>query len=159
MADPIRFKARAERPTEQTAREEWEALLQTLHDSGALRILGGLVGRSGAIAEIAVDRLGSESGRNALSNGAILGEAIAAVRPEALRRISAAVARAILAAAHGAGGRVPGLFGLWAELQRPDTRRALFAALAFLRTIGAELGKDESPAVEGPPASHEERSA
>jgi hypothetical protein len=139
MAEPIRAIPKIDRPPQETAREELDALLETLHASGALRILQGLVGRLGSIAEVVLDRLDSRGGRDALANLAIAAENALALEPEGFERFARGLSRGLSRAPDPADHEAPSVWRLWRLANEPDTRRGALALLIVLRTLGASL--------------------
>src|SRR5690606_6273196 len=74
MAKPIDYEVKPT-PTDPTAREELDTLLQSLHERGVLRFANDLVCAQTDIAKVVVDGLGKQETLNAIQNLSILGMA------------------------------------------------------------------------------------
>lgn len=70
MAQQLEYDAKVD-PTV-SAHEELEALIETLHASGTLRVLNGFFGRFADISEVAMDEVTKPEGQRALANAALL---------------------------------------------------------------------------------------
>lgn len=142
-------------PTQTTARAEWDALLQALHDSGTLRVLRGLIGSAPQMSDVLLEQLETEGGRNALGNLTIAMTTLTKLEPERVNGLVRALLEGLRAAGRSAHQHPPGLVGLAALLMREDTRRGLHAIVVLLQTIGRELGgaDGESRALTPVPAS------
>lgn len=83
------------------AREELDALIETLHRTGALRLANDFIGRMDAVADVALNEAGADGGKNSLGAVLFLARVVAKVPAEDWVRL-----------AEGLGGarRRPGKF-------------------------------------------------
>ena len=146
MAQPIDFAPPPAPPGQDafTAEDDLTRLLQTLHESGSLRILTGLIGRAEGVSAVLLEQLDTPEGHNLLSNLLILGKLLANVDADGLDRFVTALTDGLRAA----GERLddeddpPGFIGLTKRLHDEDVRRGLNATIALLGTLGQRLGND-----------------
>ncbi|HLT98244.1 MAG TPA: DUF1641 domain-containing protein [Burkholderiaceae bacterium] len=81
MAKPIDYEVKPT-PTDPTAREELDTLLQSLHERGVLRFANDVVCAQEDIAGIVVNGLSKQGTLNAIQNLSILGMALSRIPPE-----------------------------------------------------------------------------
>ena len=124
-----------------TAQDDLARLLETLHTSGTLRAVNGLVAQGQGVAAIALEHIDTPEGRNGLANALLLVKLLGQLDADGTARVLAAVDSGLEAA----GERIaspedpPSTLALLAKLRQPEVRRGLDAALALLGTVGAQL--------------------
>lgn len=142
MAKPLRYIPEPV-PTD-TAQDELQGLLETLHERGVLRLLTNLTAESHGVAQVALEQLDSLKGQNMLGNLTVLLTFLSEMDDEALGKILTGVGRGVNAASQSQTKReTPGTFGLVKELNDPDVRRGLNAVLTILSTLGRHLKEVE----------------
>lgn len=137
MAQPLKYYPTAA-PIE-TAHEELEDLIETLHASGTLRVLNGFFGQFDGVAEVTVDHVMNPEGVNAVSNLLILAKGLTHVDPDHLQAFQDGAEKGLDAARESLKDDPPGLVALARQLGHHDTRRGLNAALILLQTLGHHL--------------------
>lgn len=148
MAQPLDYTP-PKAQTTQTAEEEWRDVLDTLHESGTLRVLNGLAGQAEGVEEVVLNQLlATPGGHNALGSLSVLGRALTALDPDDLAVVSQGLGKGLQAARGSIQEKnPPGLLRLLFRLRDPDVRRALGALLALLKSAGSHLstnlGKDD----------------
>ena len=149
MAKPVDFAYPPGPPGQQTftAADDLARLVETLHTSGTLRVLNGLVGRFQDVTAVALKGLDTDAGRNGLANLLVLAKLLGKIEADGLDRFVAALARALDAA----GDRLeeeddaPGSLAVLKKLRDPDVRRGLDAALTLLGTLGSQFHDPQPP--------------
>jgi uncharacterized protein YjgD (DUF1641 family) len=160
MAQPLDYAPPVYPPGEQafTAADDLARLVETLHTSGTLRMVNGLVARFGDVMAVVLKGLDTDEGRQGLANLLVLGKLLGQIDADGLDRFVAALDRGLAAA----GERLtetddaPGTLRTLARLRDPDVRRGLDALLALLGTLGAELHAPTVPPysnVDGEPSA------
>lgn len=137
MAQQIKFMPNAD-PTV-SAHEELEELLETLHESGTLRVLNGFFGKIADVSEVAMQELASDEGQHTLANGALLLMAFARIPPEELQALLTGIERGLGAARSALKSDAPNMLQLFRLLNDSATRRGLGAALLLLNHIGRDV--------------------
>lgn len=137
MAEPLKYYPTAT-PTE-PAHEELEALIETLHASGTLRVLNGFFGQFDDVMDVTLDQLTNEPGRHAVVNLMILAKGLTHLDPDDLQAVQTGTEKGLRAARESMKEGPPGLLTLMRQLGHPDTRRGLNAMLVFLQTLGRHL--------------------
>ena len=122
-------------------------LLDTLHESGALRVLNGLLAQIQDVSAIALDGLNSDEGRNGLANLLILAKLLGRLDADGLDRFVAALDRALSSAGERLQAKddAPGTLSVLKKLRQPDVRRGLDATLTLLGTLGSQLHEPSPP--------------
>lgn len=147
MAQPIDFVYPPGPPGETTftAQDDLARLLETLHTSGTLRALNGLVAQGQDVAGILLKGLDSPEGRNGLANALILAKLLGQLDASGLDRLIGAVSDGLAAAGYRLASTddPPSTVAVLAKLRQPDVRRGLDAALTLLGTVGTRL--NDSP--------------
>lgn len=149
MASPIDYTYPPGVPGQQTftAQDDVARLVETLHASGTLRVLNGLLAQFQDVMAVVLDGLDTDAGRNGLSNLLILIKLLGHIEADGMDRFAAALNRGLEAA----GQRVveqdeaPGTFKTLKQLNDPDVLRGLDALLTFLGTFGAQLHAPQPP--------------
>lgn len=152
MAEPIDFEPTPAR-TAPTAREEWERLLQTLHEHGVLRLANDVVARNQDIARIVVQGLNSEAARNVIQNVSAVAMVLGRIPPGAVYKIADAL-REAATALEPAGGdavRAPGVRGIYRLLNDDEVWRAL---TPLVRAVGRFGNAVARPAPDKPISAH-----
>ena len=138
MAKPLTYTPEPV-PTD-TAQDELNRLLLTLHERGVLRLLTNLSAESHGVAQVALEQLDSLKGQNLIGNLTVLLTFLSEIDDEALGKILTGVGRGVNAASQTQSKRdTPGTFKLVKELNDPDVRRGLNAVLTILSTLGRHL--------------------
>lgn len=145
MARPISY-APPPAPVEDTPHEALERLLQTLHESGTLRLLDGLVGQAQDVGAVLAGRLDTPGGRNALSTLLLLVQALGRLEPDHVQAFLTGTEKGLAAAHASFKTDPPGLLQLFGVLKHEDTRRGLHALLVLLQTLGNHLHDPRLPA-------------
>ena len=153
MAQPLAYTPPPQPPGQNafTAHDDLERLLQTLHETGTLRILHDLLARFEDVVAVPLSHLDTPAGRDGLSTLLVLGRFLGQLDADGVGRFFDALA-------HGfddAGERLrsdddpPGFIALTKRLHDADVRRGLDAVVTLLGSLGARLGRDyqkgESP--------------
>lgn len=127
------------------AHEEWEQLLQTLHEHGVLRLAKDMVGANTAIASVVVDGLGKTSTLNGIQNLAILGMMLSEIPPERFYRAVFALKEALdRIGRHQTGeegGDAPGVSGAYRMLNDEELWRAVAPLADGLKAFAESLDK------------------
>lgn len=153
MAQPLSYTPEAR--TAETARDDLDRLIETLHERGVLTALDGLTGALPDVLEVLLNRLDTPSGRNALSNLAVAGAALTALDPDRLAALRAGTEQSLTAARDGLQADPPGLVALFRQLNDPDVRRTLHALLLFLQAFGRHLHPGPASTVPAPTGNQE----
>lgn len=142
MAQPLDFTPPVASPTQDafTAHDDLARLLDTLHESGTLRVLNGVFARFEALTALALGGLDTPEGRRGLANVLVLAKLLGRVDTDALDRFTTALDRAFGAASvRLAEPDPPGSLAVLGKLRDPAVRRGLDAVLTLLGTLGAEV--------------------
>lgn len=127
------------------AHDELEKLLQTLHESGTLRLLNDIVSARHPVAKTLVDGLNSAGTMNAVQNVAILFMALSRIHPNDFYRIVHAIKALVEGAATplaDATGAAPGVSGAWKMLHDDELWAAVWPLLAGLKAFSDESGRE-----------------
>ncbi len=145
MADPLGYTRSAPAPGVDafTPEDDLARLLATLHESGTLRVLNGLLDRFAEVNAVALRHLDTEEGRNGLANLLILLRALGHVDAGGTERFVKALTEGLGAAGSRLRdtGPPPNLLQLAAKLRSPEVRRGLNAALTLAGSVGERLGE------------------
>jgi len=149
MARPLAYSPPQQGPGEDafTAADDLARLLETLHTSGTLRVLNGVVARLDVVAGAALAGLDTPEGSRGLANVLLLARLLGQVDSAGLDRFLTALDRGL----GDAGTRLmeknepPGTLSTLGRLRDPDVRRGLDAVLTLLGTLGRELRADTPP--------------
>ncbi len=142
MADRIDYLVPPAPPP--TARDAWEAFIETLHTSGTLRVLTGLCGRFADVADVALTEANSPAGRHFIGSIALLGECLARLPARKLSSLADGLETGVDRAAQTLHGDPPSTFHLLRLARDPDARRAIAAGLEILSAIGSQLSHEPS---------------
>ena len=148
MADPIPYARSAPAPGVDafTPEDDVARLVRTLHDSGTLRAVNGLLAQFAEVNAVLLEQLDTEEGRNGLSNVLILLRGLGHVDSDGTDRF----VKALTAGLGAAGERLkknddpPNMLKLAAKLREPEVRRGLDAMLTLVGTLGKELAQPDS---------------
>lgn len=140
MAKPLRYTPTPV-PTD-TAHDELQSLLETLHERGVLRLVNNLTAQSHDVAEVALNQINTPNGRDAVANLTVIVKALGKVDPEALEKLLTGVDKGIQAAVETLenSDEPKGAFALMGKLYDPDVRRGFDALLTLVQTLGQHLG-------------------
>ena len=112
-------------------------LLQQFHDSGALRLLRGVLRSGDLLLDTAVNAAKSDEAIRGLRNAIILARMLGSINPDLLQGYANAVSETL-----GCQKPVvepPGLFKLLAEFRHPELRRSMALINKFLESFGNQL--------------------
>lgn len=126
------------------AREEFEALIRTLHESGALRFLNGFFGRLGPINEVAFGEATTPQGKNLIGTLLFVGECLAKMPVDHLQRVGSGFAAGLQRAGEVMNREPPGTIALLRILDDPETRRSIAAMVALMNTVTGAIGQNEA---------------
>ncbi len=150
MAQPLDFELPPAPPGQQafSAHDDLVRLLQTLHESGTLRVANGLLSQFQDVAAVALKGLNTDEGRNGVANLLVLAKLLGTIEADGLDRFVVALDRALDAAGERLDDTAdpPGTLSLLGKLRTPEVRRGLDAALTLLGTLGGQL-HDPRPSV------------
>ncbi|PAP75464.1 DUF1641 domain-containing protein [Rubrivirga marina] len=149
MAQPLAYAPPPAPPGQDafTAEDDLRRLLDTLHESGTLRVLNGLLAQFQDVMAVVLKGLNTDEGRAGLANLLTLAKLLGRIDADGLDRFVAALDRALEAA----GGRIdekddaPGSLSVLAKLRDPDVRRGLDATLTLVGTLGKQLHDPQPP--------------
>ncbi len=144
MAHPLGYTRSAPAPGVDafTPEDDVARLVRTLHESGTLRALHGLVAQFAEVNAVLLDRLNTEEGKNGLANLLILLRGLGHLDADGTDRF----VKALTDGLDAAGDRLkndddpPNLIQLAAKLRSPEVRRGLDATLTLIGTLGQRLG-------------------
>lgn len=122
-----------------TAQDEAERLLQTLHEKGVLRLLNGLVGQSDGVVSVALGQLDTPAGRNALATVMVLLKALTETDPDAAQDLLNGTQKGLAAAQASLQREPPSALALLGKLNDREVRRGFYAALTLLGGLGQHL--------------------
>lgn len=131
------------RKLEQAPEQHAEALLecyelvQQLHDSGALRLLRGVLRSGDLILDTAVNAAKSDEGIRALRNAIILGKMLGSINPDVMEGFANAMSETL--GCRKPVAEPPGLFKLLSEFREPELRRSMALINKFLESLGNQL--------------------
>lgn len=141
MAKSIPYEV-PRRDHRETAEDELNRLLQSLHEQGVLRLINDLVVAYPQVSEILMRGLNQEESRNAVQNLCLLGTALGRIPPERFDRlleaVSVGVARSESALEKGES-QSPGLFGAFRLLQDGALWSAINPILGGFRAFSAAM--------------------
>lgn len=112
-------------------------LLQQLHDSGALRLLRGVLRSGDLLLDTAVDAAKSEQAIRGLRNAIILVKMLGSINPDLMQGYANAVSETL--GCQKPVAEPPGLFQLLAEFRHPELRRSMALINMFLESFGNQL--------------------
>lgn len=146
MADPLGYTRSAPAPGVDafTPDDDVARLVRTLHESGTLRLLNGLIAQFAEVNAVVLKHLDTEEGKNGLSNLLILLRGLGHIDADGTDRFVKALTEGLDAA----GERLretddpPNLLQLAVKLRSPEVRRGLNAALTLVGTVGDRLGDE-----------------
>lgn len=142
MAEPLKFRPRVD--ARDPARDELEALLQTLYESGNLRLLQGLAGKFPEVLGLLLEQCRGEFGRNALGNLTVLATSLGRLGTAPAERFASALNLGLERVAASTPEEPPRLFTLFAMLRSESARRGLYALVILLQTLGEQLHPERS---------------
>ena len=127
-----------------TAQDDLERLLQTLHERGALRLLNGLVGQYDGVLSVALGQLESKKGENALGTLSVLLKALTETDAEAAQAFLTGTQKGLAAAHESLRADPPSRLALLGKLNDREVRRGLYAVLSLLGGLGKHLHDSQS---------------
>jgi uncharacterized protein YjgD (DUF1641 family) len=113
-------------------------VLQGLHDRQILEMLRGVLGSEGKVLEIAVDAMNTPEAIRGIRNLIILAKTIGSVDPALLQAFAGALPQA-LGQAKSEASHPPGMWALFKQFCRKDSRRGLAIVNNLLETWGRNL--------------------
>ncbi len=145
MAQRIDFDVKPT-PTEPSAREELDTLLETLHQRGVLRFTNDLAGSHDQLLKVLVNGMNKEGSLNAMQNLSILGMALSRIEPAQFCKVVFAFQDAFHAVSHykpdGKHDEAPGVTGAYKMLHDDDLWAALMPIIEGLKTFAGGLDKE-----------------
>ncbi|HVU25787.1 MAG TPA: hypothetical protein VHE13_16775 [Opitutus sp.] len=123
------------------AREELDALIETLHTSGTLRAVNDFFGRLGELNLVVTQEANSPGGRNAIGALLFFGECLTKLPHDAVTRMAEGLAQGAKQANDVLQSGPPGTIRLIRILDDPETRRSLAAAAVLLNAVAASLAR------------------
>ena len=112
-------------------------LLQQLHDSGALRLLRGVLRSGDLLLETAVNAAKSEEAIRGLRNAIILAKMLGSINPDLMEGFASAMSETL--GCRKPVAEPPGLFKLLAEFREPELRHSMALINKFLESLGNQL--------------------
>ena len=122
-----------------TAQDDLERLLQTLHERGALRLLNGLVGQYDGVLSVMLGQLESQKGENALGTLTVLLKALTETDADAAQAFLTGTHKGLAAAQESLQHDPPSQLALLGKLGDHEVRRGLYAVLSLLEGLGKHL--------------------
>lgn len=142
MAERLNYTV-PEPPKADTAREEFEQLIENLSDAGVLRFANDVLKASPKVSEILLRGANTEESRNAVQNLSLLLMALGRLPPERMAVITRAFTDGLdsmeQAATKEAHERAPGLLGTYRLLQDEELWAGLRPMLAGVRGFSRRL--------------------
>ena len=133
-------------PTEPTAREELDTLLETLHQGGILRFANDLAGSQQQLLKLLVDGMSKEGSLNAMQNLSILGMALSRIEPAQFYKTVFAFLSAFAAVGRyqpdDKHDEAPGVTGAYKMLHDDELWAALMPIIEGLKTFASGLDKE-----------------
>jgi uncharacterized protein YjgD (DUF1641 family) len=119
-------------------------VLQSLHDSGVLEVLRGMLNGGGKIIEQVVEVAKAPEAIRATRNLLLLVKALGEIEPALLSDLTRAVPRALVQA-NAEHSKPPGLFKLMSTFWKKDFRRGLAAFNDLIVMFGRNLSERDRP--------------
>lgn len=140
-----------EPPEPNTAREEFEQLIENLSDAGVFRFANDFLKASPEVSEILLRGLNMDESRNAVQNLSLLLMALGRISPERMVVITRAVTDGLASmektATKDANESAPGLLGLYRLLRDEELWAGLRPLLAGVRGFSTRIhDSPEKPA-------------
>lgn len=149
MAQPLAYAPPPAPPGQDafTAEDDLRRLLDTLHESGTLRVLNGLLAQFQDVMAVVLAGLNTDEGRAGLANLLTLAKLLGKIDADGLGRFVAALDRALEAAGERIDEKddAPGTISTLAKLRDPDVRRGLDATLTLVGALGKQLHDPQPP--------------
>lgn len=157
MAEPIPLKIPARDPARelqlrlQNAPAEHAAailegyeFLQTLHDSGTLDLLRGLVGQKDRITGQLAATVNEPGMIRGMRNLIVLTEALGSIKPESLNAVTQSVAQTFGETAERKTEKPPGLWTAFRRMRGRDALRGIALMITLLEKLGKNLALERS---------------
>lgn len=148
MAEPIKHIQVGK--VGQSAREDLDELIETLHETGVLRVLNGFFGNIGAVMNTLVQPIDTPAGRNLIGTLATIAESLGRIQPAQVQAAVQAAAETVQLLEFTSRRRPPSSFNLLLMLQRGETRRGIYTAIQLLQGLGRLSQRMEEAAKHGP---------
>lgn len=142
MAKAIQYKYEPSPPPVDTAQDDLDRLVQTLHDEGILRILNSAISQKNGVLEVALDQLGSQGGRNLVDNVMVLVKTLTVTDPDGAQAFLDGTQKGLVKAQKSLRDDPPGIAALLAKLYDKEVRRGLYAVLSLLEGLGGHLHQE-----------------
>lgn len=127
------------------AHEEWERLLQSLHEQGMLRYANDLVSAKSEVLKVLLDGLGKQGTLNAIQNVSILGMALSRIPPEDFYKLvfglKDAMAALTQAPQHPPDKDAPGVRGAYRMLNDEELWASIRPMLAAVQAFGRRMAE------------------
>lgn len=141
MAEPVEYRPRPT-PTEPSAYEELDRLVQTLHEQGLLRLANDLASANKGIVEILVRGLTTPGAQNALQNLGAAAMVLGRVPPGTFYRVADAARLALERLTEGSAEHpAPGVRGAYRLLNDDDAWRTLGPLAEALGVFGRAMSR------------------
>ena len=142
MAKAIQQPYKPSPPPLDTAQDNLNRLVETLHEEGILRILNSVIAQKNGVLEVALAQLDSQGGRNMVDNVMVLIKALTLADPDAAQAFLTGTQKGLAKAQESLKDDPPGAFSLVGKLSSPDVRRGLHAVLSLLEGLGQHLHEE-----------------
>ena len=119
-----------------TAQDDLERLLQTLHERGALRLLNGLVGQYDGVLSVALGQLESKKGENALGTLTVLLKALTETDSDAAQAFLTGTQKGLAAAQTSLQSDPPSRLALLGQLNDREVRPRSLRRAQFAGRVG-----------------------
>ena len=144
MAEPLHY----EPPTieEEKIESEVQLLLESLSDSGVLRILSNLLQTRHELLDLGLEKYREFGGVEATNNVLVLLKGLSYMDPDLLHEATGRVVEAGNKSLYESIvlGRTPSLWELIRQLGEDDTKRGLAVAVSVLKSLGREPAEERA---------------
>ena len=127
------------------AHDEWERLLQNLHEHGVLRFANDLVAANPQVVKVLVGGLGKESSLNAIRNVSVMAMALSTISPHDFYRVTFALRDGIEQVSRHRperdGDDSPGVSGAYKMLHDETLWHAITPLMDGLKAFAERLDK------------------
>jgi uncharacterized protein YjgD (DUF1641 family) len=117
--------------------------LQSLHDSGVLELLRGLLGSGNKVLEIAVEASKAPEAIRGIRNLLILTKILGSIDPEVLKKFADAVPDALASAARAEQTEAPGFWAVLRMFRSRNLRRGLAVMDSGLETLAKNFSPEK----------------
>ena len=142
MAKAIQYKYEPSPPPVDTAQDDLDKLVETLHEKGVLRTLNNVVAQSSGVLEVALGQFDTKGGRNALDSTMVLIKALTETDPDGAQAFLDGTKKGLAKAQASLEDDPPGITALLGKLYDREVRRGLYAVLSLLEGLGSHLHEE-----------------